>query len=946
MTRRLFALAFSALLAPLVAALAGGDGAPTARPFYAMENARVKYTISPEGKNLGFVDCASGIDYLRPEAASACALVRLDGRDYPASSASLSNGRLVLRFGDAGVEAVLKVEQRTSWIGLTVESVKGAAIESLVFLNVPLRLKGTPEEPFGACALSLNLATRVDALPALQSELRAAAHRKFGIVGAKAALVGIPPPGMLAALKDALVEAGEMPLCKVAGPWAKEAPMNHGSYLFNFGSLTEATVNDWIETAGTVGFTQIDNHGGGASFFRFGDFELNRRKWPGGWESYRPIVARLHAAGIASIFHTYAFFIDKQSKYVSPIPDKRLDAFRAFTLAGDVAADSDTIPVNESTAGMSTLTGFFVHNSFVLHIDDELAAFGGVSQEPPWRFTGVKRGVLGTKAAAHERGSSARHLKECFGLFVPDPESSLFVEIAANHAEVVNRCDFDGIYLDAIDGSSILRGGDECWYWAAKFVMEIQKRLNKPAGMEMSAMWHHFWQYRTRWQAWDYPQRGHKRFIDLHVEAINGGLLLPLHLGWWNFQSFNPPQIEPTYPEVIECLGARLVGWDAGISLTGGVDRDQLRTVPLFRRAADTLRACEEMRRAGRLDEAAKAKLREPGSEFSLFTGADGKHSFRRSHSDAHTAAIAEPWTLSWPATNPFPEQALKARIEALMSAGSDDEPGAIVIGSLAGEDAAGWKASAAQGVAVSLGSGVSGGSLPGAVITATNSGKVERRAAWACYHKEFKPALNLKERQALGLWIQGDGLGEVIAVRLQSPQHLAFGAIADRYVTADFTGRRWFTLVETESARWSDYTWNDGKGLYNVYRETIDFGAVESAEIWCLNLPPGKEAKCGIGQIKALPMLPGTLKNPAITVNGVTWVFPAELTSGSWLECNGPEDCVLYGAKGETLAKVVPSGRPPILRAGQNQVEFSCAPAKGPFPRVKVTLFTHGKEL
>jgi hypothetical protein len=946
MTRRLFALALSALLAPFAAALAAGDGAPMANSVYAMENARVKYTISAEGKNLGFVDRASGIDYLRPGAASACALVRREGKEYPATSASAANGRLVLRFGEASVEAVVKVEPRPSWFRLTVESVKGAGIESLVFLNVPLRLEGKPEEPFGACALSLNLATRVDALPALQSELRAAACRKFGIVGAKVALVGVPPTGMLAALKEALLEAGEMPLCKAAGPWAQEVPFNHGSYLFNFGSLTEATVDDWIEMAGSVGFTQIDNHGGGAAFFRFGDFELNHEKWPGGWETYRRIVARLHAAGIGSIFHTYAFFIDKQSKYVSPVPDQRLDAFRAFTLAEDVAADSDTIPVNESTAGMSTVTGFFEHNSVVLHLGDELAAFGGVSQGPPWRFTGVKRGVLGTKAAAHEKGARARHLKECFGLFVPDPESSLFVEIAANHAEVVNRCDFDGIYLDAIDGSSILRGGDECWYWADKFVMEIQKRLKKPVGMEMSAMWHHFWQYRTRWQAWDYPQRGHKRFIDLHAEALHGGLLLPLHLGWWNFQSFNPPQIEPTYPEVIECLGARLVGWDAGISLTGGAAREQLRGVPLFRRAADTLRACEELRRAGRLDEAAKAKLREPGSEFSLFTDAGGQRRFRRSHSEAHTAAIAEPWTLSWPATNPFAGQPVKARIEALMSAGSNDDPGAIVIGSLAGADAAGWKAGAARGVVVSLGAGVSEGGLAGALITATNSGQVERRAAWACYRKEFKPALNLKERQALGLWIEGDGLGEIIGVRLQSPQHLAFGAIADRYVTADFTGRRWFTLVETESARWGDYTWNDGKGLYNVYRETIDFGAVESVEVWCQNLPPGKEVKCGIGPVKALPMLPGTLKNPALTVNGETWVLPAELTSGSWLECNGPEDCVHYGAKGETLGKIAPSGRLPTLRAGQNRVQFSCAPAQGPSPRVKVTLFTQGQEL
>jgi hypothetical protein len=68
-----------------------------------------------------------------------------------------------------------------------------------------------------------------------------------------------------------------------------------------------------------LGFTQIDHHGGGAGFFRFGDFELNRDKWPDGWDTYRRIVARLHEAGIGSIFHTYAFFMT--SEYVAPVPD-------------------------------------------------------------------------------------------------------------------------------------------------------------------------------------------------------------------------------------------------------------------------------------------------------------------------------------------------------------------------------------------------------------------------------------------------------------------------------------------------------------------------------------------------------------------------------------------------------------------------------------------------
>jgi hypothetical protein len=913
-----------------------------------LQNDHVRYTISADGRSLGFLDRATGVDYLRA-GANPCALVRRGGKDFPATAATMTEGRLTLKFAAAGIEAVLRAEPRLSYIRLTLDAIGGGEIDSLVFLNVPLTLRAAPDAPFGACALSLNLITRVDALPALQSELRAACEKKFGLVGAKVAIVGMPMNRMLPALQEVLSEADEMPPCKVAGPWAREVAFNHGSYLFNFGTLVETNVTDWIAMAHSLGFTQIDNHGGGA-FFRFGDFELNREKWPDGWEAWRRIVARLHDAGIGSIFHTYGFFIDKRSRYVAPVPDSRLDAFRSFTLAADVSADATEIPVAETTAGLSTVTGFFEHNSVVLHVGDELLTFGSFSREPPWRFTGVKRGALGTTAAAHGNGAKARHLKECFGLFVPNPESSLFEEIAANHADVVNRCGFDGIYLDAIDGSSILRGGDECWYWADKFVFEIQKRLKRPVGMEMSAMWHHFWQYRTRWQAWDYPQRGHKRFLDLHAESVNGSLLLPLHLGWWNFQSFNPPQIEPTYPDVMENLGAKLIGWDAGISLTGGVDRDKLKSVPLFRRAVDILRTCEEIRHAGAFDEATKAKLREPGRGFALVTNATGKVRFRRSESQTHTAALAEPWTLVWRVTNALGSQPLRFRVEALMSAASADGTNGIVLADLSGADAAKWRRSSAEGVSFTVSTArladMAAGEPLATTLIATNAGRVARNASWTRLDRRFDPPMNLKNHQALGFWIDGDGSGEIVAIRLESPQHLTFGAIADRYVTVDFKGPRFVTLIETESARWNDFVWNDGKGLYNVHRETIDFGAVESASIWLQNIESGRETKCRLGLVTALAMRPAAFKNPTVAVNGELLELPVEMTSGSWIECNGEGDCTLYGSRGETLSTIKVSKPLPSLRDGSNEIRFSCAPGAGPSPRVKVTVFVQGEEL
>ncbi|NLZ07479.1 MAG: hypothetical protein GXY19_20105 [Phycisphaerae bacterium] len=931
----------SIILGVLVAAASPGTAqeAPVV-----LENPHVRYTISAGGQNLAFVDRATGVDYLKRDVPSACASARRRGVEHQATSARLANGRLTLEFAPADVKVVLRVASCDAYIQLAVDSVSPDGIESVVFLNVPLTLQGTPSEPFGACAMSLNLITRVDQLPALQTSLRASCHAKFGMEGAKVAVVGMPTGKILEALRDVLTDADQMPHCPVAGPWAHEIPFNHGSYLFNFGSLTDSNVDDWVAMARNLGVTQIDNHGGGA-FFRFGDFALNTEKWPQGWDTYRQIVARLHDAGIGSIFHTYAFFIDKQSKYVHPVPDGRLDAFRTFTLAEGLDANATEITVNESTQGMTTVTGFFEHNSVILHIGDELVTFGAVSQEPPWRFTKVRRGALGTRAAAHAQGAKARHLKECFGLLVPDVESTLFEEIAQNHAEVVNACGFDGIYLDAIDGSSILRGPDECWYWADKFVFEIQRRLDKPVGMEMSAMWHHFWQYRTRWQAWDYPQRGHKRFIDLHAEAVNGGLLLPLHLGWWNFQHFNPPQVEPTYPDVIEYLGAKLIGYDAGISLTGGIDHARLSAVPLFRRAVDILRTCEELRRDGAFDETIKAQLRQPGEEFSLVRDASGAWRFCPSVCDSHVASGAEPWSLSWVVENPFGEQPVRFRLEALMSAGSYDDPGNVVVADLSAASQFAGPPRAAAGVTASL-TETPDGAGPAGIFAATNSGTVPRNAAWARLDRKFEPCLNLKGHEAIGFWVEGDGQGQIIAVRLESPRHISYGAVADRYIDVDFTGRRQFTLVETESARWSDYVWNDGKGGYNVHRETIDFGAIESVSIWYNNLPKGRPVRCAVGPVKALPMLPCTVKNPAITVNGTTLCLPVEMPSGGYLEFRSDHDCVLYGPKGETIANVTPQGEPPLLRAGPNRIQFSCDAADGPAPRVRLTVVPQGPPL
>lgn len=934
-----------------------------------LESDGFRYEIGPDGKNLSFIDKKSGRDYLNHAEESFCARLKKDGKTFDVSKVSIDNGKILLDFAGTGISATLKTTVKSRYLLLEVESVNSSDIESLVFLNIPLTFAGMTGEPFAACALSLNLFTHVEQIPVLQSHLWAACYPKFGLKGAKVALIGTSQADILSTLRQILsTESGDMPYSTIAGPWAQDFPYNHGNYLFNFGDLTEETVDDWIEMAKSGGFDQINNHGGdtsigessgyilnqsyeygqGAGFFRFGDFTINKEKFPEGWDTYKDIVSKLHKAGIASIIHTYAFFIDKHSKYVTPVPSPYLDSFRTFTLAAPISEDATDIQVNEPTKEMSVTTGFFIQNSVVLHIGDELVTFDGIRTEPPYTFTGCKRGAFDTRAAPHPEGMKARHLKECFGLFVPDVDTPLFAEIAKNHADVINACDFDGVYLDAIDGSSILRGGEECWYYADKFVFEIAKNLKKPVGMEMSAMWHHFWQFRSRWIAWDYPYRSQKRFLDMHAASASSGLLLPIHLGWWNFQVFDPPQIDPTFSDVTEYLGCKLIGYDAGVSLSGAVDRNSLVSIPAFQRSMAILKTYDELRRTNAFGDRIKEKLRQPGKEYTLFTDSDGRYRFKPVFYNVHKVQGTNHPGNSWETENSFGRQPVKLRIEALMSVAPYDSPDAVTIADFTKPDVFGLKRLAADGLTFNFQTTtaqVKSGGASG-VLSVRSSGKTPPKASWTRLEKTYRPLLDLSENQAIGVWVYGDGQGEILGFRMDSPFNVSSGAFADRYIDIDFTGWRYCELVETESSRWYDYSWNDGKLFFNVYRGSMDFGTVESLWLRMNNVPAGKDVRCMLSPIKALPMVKTTISNPAIAIGGTKIVFPVEMTSGCYLEYYSSDDCKLYGPNGELISIVIPLGSPPDLVPGTNRITFSCTGRKGFNPRANVTVIGYGDPL
>ena len=621
----------------------------------------------------------------------------------------------------------------------------------------------------------------------------------------------------------------------------------------------------------------------------------------------------------------------------------------------------------------------WVQNSTTLRIGNELVEFTGVTKSPPYKFTGCNRGILGTRASSHSSNEKAFHLMELFRNFVPGADTELFREIARRTAEIVNECKFDGIYFDAADGSKLFNGDQFYWHYGPKFVFEVAKHLKTPVGMEMAGMTHLWWNYRSRWQAWDSPRRGYKRFVDIHIASLKSDtqhhgefsghtpvidklakaeyspLLLPLHLGWWLHGVWNPsPQIEMTHTDDIEYLCCKMIGNNAGLSIHGLRSMKDIEENPLFGQLHAIIKQYEELRHKNYFSDSIKALLREPGKDFTLFQEQNGKWNFKPVVYHEHKVTGLEDGTDNWTKNNEFKQQPVKLRIQPLMSVKPFDDPANISLTDFtSGEFTKGGTANGVTGQ-ISQSDEKPENSEAAINLTASSSGESPREGSWIYMEKKFDPWLNLDNNQALGLWIKGDGNGQLLNFRIGNPKHMG-KARGDHFVKVDFIGWKYFELVEIESTRFHDYIWENlltdeldpfTHHVYSSHRTRVQFVSADKLQIWYNNLPANKEVNCIIGQIKALPIIPITIRNPSVTIGGKKIEFPVTMESGMYIELKSENDCKLYSPKGKLLQEIPIKVNIPELKAGNNEISFSCEKNNKVSARVKVTIINEGEYL
>jgi hypothetical protein len=888
-----------------------------------IENANIRWEIGSNGRNLHFIGKQTGQDYLATRSASAIASVTRGGHVFNATSVTMRGNLLSITFGESGFSANLTVQKENGWITLEVASISGPPVDELAFLNIPLMLKGSLDEPFAACALPLNIHTRTNQEPGPSNHCQALCYAKFGLQGAKVAVIACPQPSLRQMMKDVVSSSPDIPHNTIGGPWAMDADINFGDYTMRTANIPEAEVDSWIDLLKSFGMNEVMY----MPCVNYGDLRVNSQTYPGGAQAVAGINERFHAAGIATGMHTYSVMIDKGSPYVTPVPDSRLGKDAVFTLVEPLSADSTVVTSQAVSPETWNATGFILQQFVTLRIDDELISYSRVTggkDGQPYVFSGCKRGAYGTRVSSHASGTAMSHVTEYAGQFLPDPDSTLLTELADQTADILNSCKFDMVYLDAFEGAYLLNGRGNAWYYGGKFVEEICKRLDHPVSIDGDFFTEQMWYARSRMGTRDYPNRDFKGFVDAHVATniATQKYFMPCQMGWWSAATFYDTQTDSQFPDDVEYLMSKTLAYGYGFSLNVIVP-SYIQKFPIFTRLAPIFREYLELGRSKAVPQSVLDQLKVPGDDFTLSRSGDAWKFFRMKY----LSHVVQGWDNSWTAENKFEAQPAKFRIQALTS-GSGDLGDAITVDDFTKPDV--YKPAANDKVSLELVSSTNH-ARPDGSLSVRLSGEApagSKPDVQSTLSRTFAPALNLTGHEALAIWVYGDNQGEKLLIGLGN----APSAISSyHYITIDFEGWRRFVLVEPE-----------GK-LSGQFKYNTRVNAVGSLFLGYYGLPAGKKAVCYLGPITALLNETTGLSNPRITVGGKTISFPVHMSAGDYLEFMSDSNCKLYDRLGKLLSRVQPSGNVPTLENGANTITFNCEHAPGDYPRAKVTMIESG---
>jgi hypothetical protein len=930
--------------------------APLAATF---SNRRAALAIDTQGRIASLRTKATGRELLAAPTPLVSALLS-DGRRLSARTVSRKGDTLTFAFPRGLGSAVIDVDTRRDFFTFTVRSLTLTNAASLTFCNLsvaPATYCGgmanmLSDDMDAVCLRGYDLPVEMEASGHALRVWTTAAH---GLTGCRAGLAAGPKTEMPALLR-AMADSAGVPTSKLGGPWSFGAEANRGSYLF--ADLAHAATDDWIELARRGGFSTVHLHGWWRTL---GHYDVSTNLYPRGLADMKDTVERIHAAGLRAGIHTLTACIDPRDAWITPEASPDLIPFDTYTLARDLSPTDTVLVVNEPPSARHDTVFTYMSNGNAIRIGTEIIQYTEVSRTPPYAFSRCTRGAFKTRPAAHAAGEQADYLQQRYISFYPQPDSPLAADLADHVATVFNTCKLDQIYFDGSEGMMSRFGIDAMRH-------AIFKRLNGDPLVEASCHGAHNWWFHSRLGAWDHPVWAAKRFHDKHIATsaqYRDSDLLEPQMGWWAPRT-PTPQARGHFLDELEYFACKNLGLDAAMSIQGV--NVSYAPLPFHLEKQFTLLGWyEHLRLARYFDTQTVARVAVPGDEFRLRQNREGAWQFTPVKMASHRISCLGNGSESWTSANPYAEQPLSARIEALYAVVPYDSPKRIPLTDAA--DFTAFKtstASPAVTLAISDETADTKGGTRNLRLRAANTGS-SRTGAWARATLDLPaPYRNLGGSGAFGVWVKGDGTGALLNLQLATPREFMH-ALSDHYVTLDFTGWRYVELLvrERDVERMSDYTWPYG-GAYDIYRNPLDLSHISQVTFYLNDLPAGGSVDVTVSPVMALPIQTAQLRNPALSVNGQTLTLPFTLASGDFAELEPDGLCTHYNARGDSLASIrcgtgvppvssqrgtgVPpvssqrgTGVPPVFLSGQNTLLFSCVSPSNASARAEVSLNAFG---
>ena len=735
--------------------------------------------------------------------------------------------------------------------------------------------------------------------------------------------------------------ASGLPCPRPGGAWNKKSPWIKRSYFF-LTDFRESQFDEALAIARRGGFHMI-LLGQESWSLGTGHYQINRDRFPDGWEGLKRTFDRFRKAGFHVGLHFLGPSIYPPDPYLVPVPDPRLVKGATATLAADIDDKAQFLPIETPPDKFPNEDGGYEGDGTVIQVGDELIWYGKRSMEKPYGFAECRRGHLGTKAAAHKKGDRVSHLVRSYGYHMFDMDTSLLDEVAGHFAKVANTCGVEMIYFD---GSERLQG--DHWYYNAKLHKAFYDKLaNKDILLQASSFSPYSWHILARSASAD----GHgdlKGYLDERSPGFEWLARegMPLDIGW--YYGYDPMSTPDQYEYI---LGAT-IGYDSSMSFQ--VSCAAAARHPFTGEILDLIARYEKLRLSGRVPEEMRKRLRidpslggkkEPEERAKLL---DRRREYRLVEHEGRQhfqRVVYQPWRevkspdaaqTTWSARVGEPGTRIGVQIHAMSGPWLDAGPAyraadALLLESF--DDLAPYTRDPKNRRDVRvIEHGQSGSTSPGVTqrLEIREDGPREGRryalytaesvnagvGGWSVVGKSFDPPLDLSWHKGIGFWLRGDGRGGAFKLQLTDGR----GA-TDYYITNDFVGWRYEQLIRPE-------------------KDPIDYAKVRTLMFYYNGLPGKTVVSCGIDDVKALRALDEqALVDPWVEVNGQRWEFSGRLTAGQYVFFWPGEPITRYGLplkQPEILRQQAASG---VLSPGEYPVRLGCRGTLALPVRARVTL-------